>query len=196
MNFPEHPQQRWYDQDEILAKSVRLLSTFPVEIQRMIAGGIVELSNQECHAEDLMQDLRSLGAEKVLGIFKSKRKRRSYDMVQEVHQALNYMFILSEEDRMLIARQTIAMVTRIYDYLKLCREFEMAPQPEVVSALIRGFIDRGVGETDRLLNQLRENYVSGASLLPKSGEAVLLDETRLHVRNDKLQQDRSPGKRK
>lgn len=150
--------QRWYDKHKTVSKSVKLLETFPADIQDIIAEGIVRLAIRECHANELMADLRSLGPEKVLGIFKSKNKRRSYDVNSTVHNAMNYLFILSEENRLFIAGQVIEIVNFIYDYLKDCQKFKAPANPEEVAQITHAYIETGPEEAKKLLASIHERF--------------------------------------
>jgi hypothetical protein len=155
--------QRWYDKHKTVSKSVKLLETFPEEIQVIISEGIVRLATRECQAGELMDNLRSLGPEKVLGIFKSKNKRRSYDNNSSVHQAMNYLYIMTDENRLLIAGQVIEIVNFIYDYLKECKEFKMSAQLEDVSSITQSYIESGSDEARRMLAGIRQRFTSNVS---------------------------------
>jgi len=87
---------RWYDRIPELSRAVALLEKAPRDWQQLIAGDITnavelyELTGQEAHG------FKKLGTEKVMGLMKSKNKRRWYDQDPIVHQAFNYLFLMDD----------------------------------------------------------------------------------------------------
>lgn len=164
MDTPEPKRQRWYDLDHTVSKSITLLETFPEAIQQAICDAIIRLAERYCQADELMSNLRSLGPDKVLGIFKSKNKRRSYDSNITVHQAMNYLYILSPEDRQLIANQVIALVNCIYGYLKSCKHHAVDADLQHVQRLITAFIAEGITGVSQLMQEIEVDLVRAARL--------------------------------
>ncbi|HEY9685483.1 MAG TPA: hypothetical protein V6C52_00760 [Coleofasciculaceae cyanobacterium] len=177
--------QRWYDKHQTVSKSVKLLETFPEEIQVIISEGIVRLAIRECQANELMDNLRSLGPEKVLGIFKSKNKRRSYDNNSTVHQAMNYLYIMTDENRLFIAGQVIEIVNFIYEYLKECKKFKMSAQLEDVSSITQAYIESGSDEARRLLAGIQQRFTSKVSERSVGNDEFLSEDQKgLKIRED------------
>jgi len=83
---------RFYDQEPSVSQAVELLLVLPQEMQSIIADGISLIAEQEFRANELMKELKSLGTEKVLAVYKSKQKKRAYDKNHAVHRAINYLW--------------------------------------------------------------------------------------------------------
>lgn len=190
---PDEPSAlRWYDRHKTVSRSVKLIETFPEEIQVIIAQGIISLAERECQARELMSNLRSLGPDKVLGIFKSKNRRRSYDQSGPVHQAMNYLFILSEENRLFVASQVIEIVNYIYEYLKSCKRYEIDANHEDVVELTQTYIDSGAEEAKQLLVNIQEKFshrLAQGNFL--AGEDLLEDRDGMRIREEKFPRDLS-----
>jgi hypothetical protein len=144
---------RWYDRQQTVSKSVKLLESFPVDYQEVLGDTIIKLAGKHCDAEALMADLRALGPEKVLNIFKAKSKNRGYDQNETVHKAMNYMYVLPDENRVFIATQVIEVVGHLFEYFSICRETGQAPAREVVQSLSNAFVRGQLNDTVEHLTQ-------------------------------------------
>ncbi len=178
--------KRWYEQHKTVLKSVELLETFPEEIQVVIAEGIIRLAERECQANEALSNLRSLGPDKVLGIFKSKNRRRTYDKTNPVHQAMNYLFILSEQNRVFIANQVIELVNLIYEYLKICQMYQVSAQLEEVSEMVRLYMEGGTVEAYQMLEASRKRLqLLGPAKVEIPGENIAQNVQGLKVQEDR-----------
>jgi hypothetical protein len=181
-------RQRWYDLHPTVSKSVKLLETFPMEVQKLIGEAIIRLAERQCRASDIMTDLRSLGPEKVLGIFKSKNKRRTYDADVTVHQAMNYLYALPEEERERIAEQIISLVSVIYDYLKLCQSYNTTTTPAEVRTLVERFILEGTQGGVIQLDAYRSSYRRARGPMPvaRQDESLTEDAAGMRIREERM----------
>lgn len=180
---------RWYDQDPTLSKSVHLIGTFPNEIQGIVAEAIMRLAERECNIKELLENLRSLGPDKVLGMYKSKNKRRKYDGNGTVHQALNYMFILSDSNRLFMAGKIIEIVNHIYDYLRICKTFRRLPDPGDIQAVVNAYLELGGVHATRLLHTIAQNLKEEVALAPIAEDealAVAEDTQGMKIREDRI----------
>ncbi len=181
---------RWYDQDPTLSKSVQLIDTFPSEIQSIVAEAIMQLAERECNIKELLDNLRSLGPDKVLGMYKSKNKRRRYDGNSSVHQALNYMFILSDNNRLFMAGKIIEIVNHIYDYLRICKTFRKLPDPDDIQAVVDAYLELGGLHATRLLHNIAQNLkeeVALAQVAPEDEALAVAEDTQgMKIREDRL----------
>lgn len=138
---------RWYDRQQTVSKSVKLLESFPVDYQEVLGDTIIKLASKHCNAEELLANLRALGPEKVLNIFKAKSKNRGYDKNETVHKAMNYLYVLPDENRVFIATQIIEVVGHLFEYFSICRETGQAPAREVVQSLSTAFVRGQLNDT-------------------------------------------------
>lgn len=157
---------RWYDQQQTLSKSVKLLEIFPVEYQEVLGNAIIDLAANHCNAETLMANLRTLGPEKVLNIFKAKGKNRSYDQNETVHKAMNYLYVLPDESRLFIASQVIELTGHLFEYFSICRETGQAPDKETAQSLSQAFIQGQLQDTVEHLSKFHPsmNLPNGPTL--------------------------------
>lgn len=149
-------KKRWYDQQQTVSRSVTLMESFPSEFQVILGESIIEIAENQCHVDELMAQLRTLGPEKVLNLFKSKSKRRSYDDKQSVHQAMNYMYILPDGDRIFIANHIIALVDYFYEYFKLCREEMVQPSTNIARQVSKAYLQGDLTDPNIFLTIVRQ----------------------------------------
>lgn len=134
------PYQRWYDKQQTVSKSVRLLETFPMEYQEVLGDTMIRLAEKHCQVGELLENLRKLGPEKVLSLFKAKSKGRGYDQNETVHKAMNYLYVLPEKERIFIATQVIEVVGYLFEYFSICRETGQPTSRDVVQGLSTAFV--------------------------------------------------------
>lgn len=144
---PRPPYKRWYDKQQTVSKSVKLLQTFPIEYQEVLADTMIRLAKKHCRAEELMADIKAQGPEKVLSVFKAKSKNRDYDRNETVHQAMIYLYILPDEGRIFIAGQVIIVVGHLFEYFTICRETSQSASREVVQSLSSAFVQGQLQDT-------------------------------------------------
>jgi hypothetical protein len=150
---PKAFQKRWYDQYDRIAHSIGLMEEFPPEFQCVLGESIIAIAENQCQVKNLMGELRELGPEKVLGLFKSKNKQRKYDSLPEVHQGINYMYILPDEQRLFIAEQLIELVDSFQKYFALCRKSGQEPRVMLASQLSKTYLQEGKQATEAWLSQ-------------------------------------------
>lgn len=149
---------RWYDRIPELSQAVRMLEKLTPEKQRIIAEVIVnsmqlhELSHHSGHG------FRKLGTEKVVGLMKSKNKRRWYDKDPVVHQAFNCLYLMSATMRHEAGIKILISVTAL-------EEAEKKSLPEKSHpSLVRAIFNRQLG---RLLEKTTLVIQPGESADPE-----------------------------
>lgn len=150
------PNKRWYDKQQTISRSITLLETFPAEFQIILGESIIDLAENQCNVHELMAELRSLGPEKVLNLFKAKNKQRSYDAHQEVHQAMNYMYILPDGDRIYIANHLIALVSYFFEYFKICKAEGVQPSANVARQVSKAYLQGDLHDPSIFLTIVRK----------------------------------------
>jgi len=150
-------KKRWYDQQATVSKSVTLIESFPVEFQVILGESILSLAENHCQVKELMAELKSLGPEKVLSLFKSKSKRRSYDNQQELHQAMNYLYVLPDESRIYIATHIIALTNYFYEYFKICKEGGVQPSANIARQVSKAYLEGDLHDPNIFLTVVRKH---------------------------------------
>ena len=188
-------KKRWYDQQATVSKSISLIETFPQEFQVILGESILSLAEDRCQVKELMAELKSLGPEKVLSLFKSKSKRRSYDSQQELHQAMNYMYVLPDESRIYIATHVIEMANYLYEYFKICKEGGVQPSANIARQVTKGYLEGDLHDPNIFLTVVRKHievsshYSFVFANQPQQEEAAERA-TKTHSYDEKLQSDR------
>lgn len=175
-------KNRFYDRDASVSKAVQLLLLLPFEMQSIIAEGVAWLAEQEFRANELIRELKSLGTEKVLALYKSKQRKRDYDKNPAVHKAINYLLVLSEENRIWIAQHLIGLIGCLQDYLKACRIHAATPSREAVDSLTSVYIDSGPAKVKAYLKTLEAEFPALAAKRPVLPPEHLEE----YIRNDRI----------
>ena len=152
-------KQRWYDQKQQVATAIEMLLTLPEELQTIICRSVVLLANREFKAEEQLHNLKSLGTDKVLALFKSKNKKRHYDQNQTAHVALNYMGFLSEDNQQFMVVSITDMMGLVREYLQLCKTTEQSPEHVHIGALTDGYVTQGKEATDVILKAIEAELI-------------------------------------
>lgn len=147
------PQQRWYEKQQTVSQSVKLLETFPAEYQDILGETVIGLAEKHCQVHELLENLRQLGPDKVLSLFKAKSKRRGNDQNETVHKALNCLYVLSDDQRLFIATKVIKVVGHFFEYFSICRETSQPARREILQTLSIAFIQEKLEDTADHLSQ-------------------------------------------
>ena len=154
----QQTHKRWYDRQPRLAQGVRMLFLFPSEVKSIVSEATVLIANREFQDTEELQSFRTLGTDKILGLHKSKNKRREYDQNELLHKAMNYLYILSNENQDFMAEHILKMVQYIQDYLSACKAFQTEPSVEEVAQVTAAYVEGGAPEAEALLAKLREEF--------------------------------------
>jgi len=152
------PKKRWYDQNKTLSTSIQMLESFPMEIQGLIADSMIVVAERECKADKLMDELKSLGAEVVLGLYKSKNKRRGYDDNPSMHKAMNYLYILPDTNRTFMGEQIRDVIQHVYTYFQACKSANIEPNLQDVATITKTYGQAGAVETQAVVQKLQVQY--------------------------------------
>lgn len=160
---------RWYDSRPKMSQAAKLLFSFPDEIKSILSEAVLEIGEREFGEKKWDPVARSLGREKIMGLHKSKNKRREYDENSELHAAMNAFYILSEDNRELLAEHVLKMVRFIQYYLESCQITKTAPQMEEVVEVTRQYIYSGEKKVQIFLVNLRQALLEQAKNGVKPG---------------------------
>lgn len=169
-----HPRNRWYDQKPEVMKAVDLLIAFPEELRVIIADGTISLAEKQFQAAELLKSVRSLGTDRVLGLYKAQKKQRKMDAIPSVYKALTYMYILAAENQILLSRSILVLMDFVSEYLRACKNFNRPAEAENVISLTHCYVEQGVEEVRQFLKSTRERFQqllgSGELLARKDNE--------------------------
>jgi hypothetical protein len=166
-------QRRFYEEDPTVKKAVDSLFLFPEDIQRVIAKGFSLIAERDCNAQERLKEFKTLGSEKVLALYKSKKKMRKYDKNPVVHEAMNYMLIMDTGSRNFLASKVIELVGFMQDYLKLCKTYSSAPDIKTIENISETYVEKGLTEAKSFISKLETEFKRALSgELPRKPEQV------------------------
>jgi hypothetical protein len=135
---------RWYDSVAELAQAVRLMEKVPATQQRAISQVI--LDSVDLHAVRYKHDpgLKKLGTEKIMGLMKSKTKRRWYDQDPVVHQAFNLLYMMDEIARREMGLKIIFSIKVMEEAQLKMRSHPMVGRQMDVNGLVKSVFSKNV----------------------------------------------------
>lgn len=179
-------RKRFYDQEPTVLRAVELLLIFPRELQALIADGISTLAERNFKISVLVKELKTLGTENVLALYKARQRKRAYDQVPAVHKAINELMILTPVDRVFLSRKVLGLMHHLQDYLIACKEHGSSPSPVTIRETVAIYVQHGSPETTRHLQSVQAVLISEGSQLrpverrpatsPLNGMEVIQDE--------------------
>ncbi len=113
---------RWYDTIPELSKSIKILERMPQNLKDAVCRPIANMTSLKELAAESDTNLKRLGSHKVMGLLKSKSKRRWYDQTPIVHKAFCFLYIMSQEQRYQVAIRMIACIHSLENYLSYCKD--------------------------------------------------------------------------
>lgn len=150
--------KRWYDRQPKLSQAFKLIILLPDEIRSIISESLMLIANREFDANERENSFRTLGSDKILGVHKSKNRRREYDQNELLHKAMNYLYVLSDDNQDFMADHILKMVAYIQKYFATCQEFKAEPTLEAVAQVTHTYVEKGTTEVERFLSTLREEF--------------------------------------
>lgn len=152
-------KQRFYDREPVVSQAVELIFAFPEPIQEIVALGLSQIANQEFRANELMNNVKSMGSENVLAMFKSKRRRRAYDNNQITHQAMNHLFILPNDKRIFVSEKVVELVRFVEELIRITNRNSATVDLEAVRRIVEAYVQFGPEESRRFLEAVRAQFL-------------------------------------
>lgn len=149
---------RWHDRQPQLAKAVRTLCLLPDEVCTILSAGMIQIMHRDFKEILLDKQFRTLGHEKILGLHKSKNRRREYDENETLHKAMNTLYLLPNEAQDHVADEVMTMMNYIQSYLATCYEFQQDTSPEDIAGITRTYVEKGSAEVENFLQNLRDTF--------------------------------------
>ena len=165
-------KQRFYDKNPTTSQAVGLLFKFPVNFQLLIGKGISMIAEREFKARELLQSYKSLGAEKVLAMYKAKKKLRTYDDEPILHETMMYLFLLTEENQVLISKKIIKLVGHMEKYLVMCSSYKRGPETKHAETIRDTYVLHGDESVEELLTRMEAKFISELKEVSTSGSVA------------------------
>ncbi len=168
---------RWYDRQPKLSQACKLLFSFPDEIKSLISEAVLIIAEREFKQNKKPEQVRTLGGEKILGLHKSKNRRREYDINPHLHQAMNDIYLLSDSQRDLMAERILNMVQYIQHELKTRKISQAEPTLAEAPALASAYLQSGDPGVALFLRHLRLEFCQKS----KNGETLTFNTPALQI---------------
>lgn len=163
--------RRWYDQIGNMTMAVHLSRQLPPEIRVMIARNLNEAIDDYRRIKRKDQGEVSLGAPRVLGLYKAGFRLRWYDPIPELHRAFNLMTTVPER----FLSEFAGRVLRVGQYLDQQQAYgNYGDRPLLETDTVEGILDRetiGFAERDQGI-RLVAGGLHEASRLSSQGPPV------------------------
>jgi hypothetical protein len=114
------PRRRWYDPMPELAHAAEWLQLLPKGQQRLMATLILERVDLRAMAYPNEARLKNLGTERILGLMRTKYKRRWYDKDPLVHRAFICLLLVHDHYRKDFGRRMCHALQTIQDFSDNC----------------------------------------------------------------------------
>lgn len=162
--------QRFYDQEPLLQEAIRFTDQLPKEVQFVAVQGISEMAIRYFQADIRLGNLKSLGTEVILPLYKSKSKRRQYDAIPAFHTAINYLRVLNPEERHHIADRMVSFHRLVADYLEKCKFTALIPDHTRLTHISETFLPMEKDRAEEYLTSVRQELLAIKGAPPNSTE--------------------------
>lgn len=143
-----------------MSEAVNVTRQLPRDMQGIIATGLSMVAIRDHQADHKIGNLKSIGTDKVLPLYKSKNKRRDYDQVSEFHMAMNYLQILEEPERRDVSGKMIELVEFARDYLEKCRYTAILPEKRKVERIRDIYLGLEREKARQYLETIRQEFLT------------------------------------
>lgn len=175
--------RRFYDGERVVGEAINLTRQLPKEMQDVIATGLSFVAIQEYQADRRLGNLKSLGSEKILPLYKSKNKRRDYDQVSEFHTALNYLQVLETNERQNVSLRVLDLAKFALEYLDKCKFTALLPDKKKLERVRDAYLKLEKGKASEYLKavhqELKNSMQSKGTPLQKQG--YISDGSTIHL---------------
>lgn len=144
-------KNRWHDQRQEMAQAIHFLSSLPDDLQTIMGEIVIHITDKEFKVNELLTTFKSLGHEKILGLNQSKKKRRNYDNNPTLHKAINCIYVLPDEQRVLVGNQLLKLIHYVIQYFEAHKKANMPASAASLKMLAQAFANGGAAEADRML---------------------------------------------
>lgn len=149
---------RFYEKNPTVNQAVTSLCKFPEELRTVLAKGMCAIAETEFSAHTRIRDLKSLGTEKVLALYKSEQKRRDYDTDPYLSKAMNYLMILEPPNQFFLATKVNDLIQVVHDFMRLCKQYAQKIQIAIVERITGTYVHGGLNEAEALLNVIHAKF--------------------------------------
>ncbi|WP_373531769.1 hypothetical protein [Vampirovibrio sp.] len=149
---------RFYEKNPTVKQAVKNLLSFPADIRSVLAKGMCAIAESDFNAHVRMNDLKSLGKDTVLALYKSQEKRREYDTDPYLCKAMNYLLILEPSDQFFLAMKVNDLIQVVQEFMGLCKAYAQTVQLAIVERITSIYVRCGLPEAQDLLETIHTKF--------------------------------------
>lgn len=149
---------RFYEKNPTVKQAVTTLLGFPEDIRSVLAKGMCAIAENDFSAHIRIRDLKSLGKEKVLALYKATQKRRDYDRDPYLSRAMNYLMILEPPDQFFLAVKVNDLIHVVGEFVNLCKQYAQKVQLAIVERITGIYVHCGLNEAEELITTIHGKF--------------------------------------
>lgn len=149
---------RFYEKNPTVKQAVTTLLGFPEDIRSVLAKGMCAIAENDFSAHIRIRDLKSLGKDKALALYKSTQKRRDYDHDPYLSRAMNYLMILEPPDQFFLAVKVNDLIHVVGEFVDLCRQYAQKVQLAIVERITGIYVHCGLNEAEDLITTIQAKF--------------------------------------
>ncbi len=169
--------ERWHDKKPELAKAIHFLASLPNDVQTIIGDCVVKVAEKEYKVSQLMNDLKSVGSDKVLGLHQSQKKRRNYDKNPSTQKAVNHIYVLPENDQIKMTKQVLNLMDSVFTYFEIHKTLNAPVEKETLQNMADAFAEGGIKKANDFNKVLRKQLTEAAKqkeyIIDSQGDLII-----------------------
>lgn len=147
-------RRRWYDNTPSIKAQYDTLTGMPEKLQTLMADALLWIMICQGKVSTKGKPFVSIGTEKVVGLHQSKKKRRSYDQNQSLHDALNSFYLLTPEDQSIVSDSMWELLALIQHYYASCFLAKEAVDFERLSTIAKTCATKGTAKAQEVVTDI------------------------------------------
>ena len=144
---------RWYDIDEHLRETVETMERMTNDSQYLFGYLLCFLGEEVVKAQGKKEALKELDWDKLMGLVKSKRKRRWYDQDPVMHKAFNILYALNDQDKILVGDELYLPVRLVRRYERRCEDSSQRCDIDTICDIVETFFTEGAEAVEARFGQ-------------------------------------------
>ena len=144
---------RRYDIDEHLREIVETMERMTNDSQYLFGYLLCFLGEEVVKAQGKKEALKELDWDKMMGLIKSKRKRRWYDQEPVLHKAFNLLYSLNDQDKVLVANELYLPARLVRRYERYCEDNNQRCDIDLMCEIVETYFTQGAEAVEARFGQ-------------------------------------------
>jgi len=147
-------ERRFYEKDLLVKTAVNGLLATPTIAQPLLGQAINDMAERDHNANQLLKNLKSLGPDITLSLYKASRKQRTIDQPPSVHRVVSYLLVMESPARTELCGRMIELLTLLHAPLSWIRLYTKPEQMEALAGIVACFTLEGAEKARHMLDGL------------------------------------------